>query len=81
MFVLPSIWNILISTLFFMFVAWYLKNLLEEQGLPRGITRSLLVFILAYAVSWVSGELVDWLQVKSEGQKSEQKLDLGIKVP
>lgn len=60
MFTLPSIWNIAISTIVFVIAAWFVRRKLDEQGLPQGMTRGLLVFILAYAVSWASGELVDW---------------------
>jgi hypothetical protein len=31
------------------------------------MTRGLLVFVLAYAVSWGSGELVDWAHEKIYG--------------
>jgi hypothetical protein len=61
MFELPSIWNIVISTLVFVVAVWYFTRLLEEQGIPKGMTRGLSVFVLAYLVSWGSGELVDWL--------------------
>lgn len=61
MFELPSIWNIVISTLVFVVAVWYFTRLLEEQGIPKGMTRGLSVFVLAYLVSWGSGELVDWV--------------------
>jgi hypothetical protein len=67
MFTLPSIWNIIISTIVFVIAAWYLRGFLESQGIPKGMTRGLLVFVLAYAVSWGSGELVDWLREKMYG--------------
>ncbi len=61
MFELPSIWNIVISTLVFVVAAWYITRLLEQQGISKGMTRGLSVFVLAYLVSWGSGELVDWI--------------------
>jgi hypothetical protein len=67
MFTLPSMWNIIISTIVFVVAAWYLRGFLEAQGLPKGMTRGLLVFVLAYAVSWGSGELVDWAHEKIYG--------------
>jgi hypothetical protein len=67
MFTLPSMWNIIISTIVFVIAAWYLRGFLEEQGLPKGMTRGLLVFVLAYVVSWGSGELVDWAHEKMYG--------------
>ena len=67
MFTLPSLWNIIISTIVFIIAAWWIRLYLDEQGLPKGMTRGLLVFTLAYAVSWASGELVDWAHDKIYG--------------
>jgi hypothetical protein len=70
MFTLPSMWNLVISTIVFFIAAWYIRRYLEEQGVPKGMTRGLLVFILAYAVSWGAGEAVNWVQEKIEGPQS-----------
>ena len=67
MFTLPSLWNLIISTLVFFIAARYLHHYLEEQGLSKGMTRGTLVFVLASLVSWGSGEMVDWTQEKIEG--------------
>jgi hypothetical protein len=67
MFTIPSVWNIVISTIVFVFAAWYLHRLLDEHGMPKGMTRGLLVFVLAYVISWASGELVDWSHEKMYG--------------
>lgn len=44
---LPSIWNIVISTIVFFVAVWYFNRLLNEQGVPKGRTRDLLMFVLA----------------------------------
>jgi hypothetical protein len=62
MFELPSMWNIVVSTIVFFVALWYFRRLFDEQGIPKGLTRSLLVFVLASMVSWGSGALVDWIQ-------------------
>ena len=67
MFTLPSMWNLIISTLVFFIAASYLGRYLEEQGLPKGMTRGTLVFVFASLVSWGSGEAVDWTQQKIQG--------------
>lgn len=73
MLVLPSMWNLIISTLVFIIAAWFIRRYLDEQGIPKGMTRSLLVFVLAYIVSWGAGEAVDWTQGKtSEPQAATQ---------
>jgi hypothetical protein len=67
MFTLPSLWNLIISTIVFFMSARYLHRYLEEQGLPKGMTRGMLVFTLASLVSWGSAEMVDWIEGKIEG--------------
>lgn len=67
MFTLPSMWNLIISTVVFFIAAGYLRRYLEDQGLPKGMTRGTLVFALASLMSWGSGEMVDWGQEKIEG--------------
>jgi len=67
MFTLPSIWNLIISTIVFFVAAWYIHRYLNEQGIPKGIARGIMVFTLASLVSWGAGEVVDWTQEKIEG--------------
>ncbi len=62
MFALPSLWNLIISTIVFFIAAWYIHRYLEARGIPQSMTRGLLVFLLASLVSWGSGEAVDWIQ-------------------
>lgn len=69
MFTLPSIWNIIISTAVFFISVWYIRNYLDRQAIPKSMTRSLLVFVLASFVSWGAGALVYWTQEKLEGPK------------
>ena len=69
MFELPSMWNLVISTIVFIVAAWYIRRYMDEHEIPKGMTRSLSVFVLAYIVSWASGEAVDWAQQKIEGPR------------
>lgn len=62
MFALPSMWNLIISTLVFIVAAWYLRRYLDELGVTKGMSRGLIVFVLASLVSWGAGEIVDWIQ-------------------
>ncbi|HEY8159303.1 MAG TPA: hypothetical protein VIF10_11435 [Methylobacter sp.] len=71
MFTLPSVWNLVISTLVFFIAARYLHRYLDVQGIPKGMTRGILVFSLASVVSWGSGEMVDWTQEKIEGPRPQ----------
>ncbi|KAF0205610.1 MAG: hypothetical protein FD173_869 [Gallionellaceae bacterium] len=66
MFALPSMWNLIVSTLVFFVAAWYIRRYLDKQEMPKGMTRSILAFLLAYLVSWGAGEVADWAQQKIE---------------
>ncbi len=79
MFSLPSLWNIIISTIVFVIAAWWIRRYLDEQGLPKGMTRGLVVFVLAYVVSWVSGELVDWAHDKIYGVAPPTQVEQDLK--
>ncbi len=78
MFTLPSMWNIIISTIVFIIAAWYIRRLLDAQGIPKGMARGLMVFVLAYVVAWGSGALVDWAREKMYGPEpvSQTQKDL-----
>ncbi len=62
MFALPSMWNLIISTIVFFIAAWYLDRYLDGQGINKSRTRGVLVFLLASLVSWGAGEIADWTQ-------------------
>jgi hypothetical protein len=70
MFTLPSMWNLIISTIVFFIAAWYIHRDLDEQGIPKGMPRGILVFALASLVSWGAGEVVNWAQEKIEGPQT-----------
>lgn len=71
MLTLPSVWNLVISTLVFFIAARYFHRYLDVLGIPKGMTRGILVFSLASVVSWGSGEMVDWTQEKIEGPRPQ----------
>lgn len=79
MFALPSMWNLIISTIVFFIAAWYINHYLDEQGIPKGMTRSLSVFVLTSLVSWGSGELVDWTQGPQPASKTSSDLSQLLK--
>jgi len=64
-------WSLIISTIAFFMAVWYIRRYLEEQGIPKGMTRGLLVFILAILVSWEAGEAADWAQQTLDGPQPE----------
>jgi hypothetical protein len=65
--------NLAISTIVFFVAAWFANRYLDEQGITKGMTRGVLVFVLASLVSWGAGEMVDWAQVKIEGPQAAEQ--------
>jgi len=72
-FALPGILNLAVSTIVFFVALWYINRHLDEQEIPKGMTRSILVFVLASAVSWGAGAAVDWVQAKVAGPQATTK--------
>ena len=66
-FELPSILNLIISTIAFSIAAWYCNRYLDGHGIGKGTTRGVLVFAVASLVSWGAGEAADLAQKKIDG--------------
>jgi predicted PurR-regulated permease PerM len=62
MFTMPSMWNLIISTIVFFIAVWYIHRYLDEQGIPKGPTRGMLVLVVASLLSWGAGYVVDLTQ-------------------
>ncbi len=85
MLTMPSMWNLMISTLVFFIAAWHIHRYLNEQGIPKGFARGITVLVLASVVSWSAGEAADWVQKKLEGpqpvaQTTEQPAEDLVKI-
>ena len=70
MFTLPSMWSLIVSVVVFFVAVWYFRRYLDELEIPKGMTRGMLVFTLAYLMSWGAGKAVDWAQGKTQGPQS-----------
>lgn len=51
--------SIVISTVVYFIAAFFIKRWLVEMGIPKGITRGLVIFALAVAVAYGAAYLVD----------------------
>ena len=65
--------NLAISTIVFFAAAWFLNSYLDEQGIPKGLTRGVMVLVLASLMSWVAGWAVDWTQTRVEGPQASNQ--------
>ena len=51
---------LVLSTIAFFVAGYYLKLYFEDMGLPRGVTRGLLVFFCASLVSYAVSAATSW---------------------
>jgi len=62
--------SLIVSTIVFFIAAWFANRYLDEQEIPKGMTRGVLVFVAASLVSWGAAEIVDWTEVKIDGPQA-----------
>ena len=50
--------NLVVSTIVFFVASYFIKRWMDENDIPKGMTRSVSIFVLAAAVSYGAGWLV-----------------------
>jgi cytochrome c oxidase assembly factor CtaG len=53
--------SLVVSTIVYFVAAFFIKRRFEDMGLPKGMTRSLMVFCLALVAAYGAAAGVDWL--------------------
>jgi hypothetical protein len=53
--------SIFLATVAFFVSSYYVKRSLENMGIPKGVTRGLLVFSIALLISYLVALAVDYL--------------------
>jgi len=53
--------SIVISTIAYFVASFFIKRKFEDLGLPKGMTRGLMVFCLSLAVAYGAAAMVDWI--------------------
>jgi hypothetical protein len=51
--------GIVVSTIAYFVASYFIKRHLEEMGIPKGMTRSIVIFTLALAIAYGVAFLVD----------------------
>jgi hypothetical protein len=51
--------SLLVSTVVFFVASYFIKRWMEENDIPKGVTRSITIFTLAVALAYGVGWLVD----------------------
>ena len=53
--------SLVISTVAFFVAAYFIKRYLDGMDIPKGMTRSIVVFTLALAISYGVALVVEWI--------------------
>jgi hypothetical protein len=53
--------SLVVSTIAYFVASYYIKRHLEEMGIPKGMTRSIVTFVLALGVAYGIAFLLDRL--------------------
>jgi hypothetical protein len=56
-----SIRDIVVSTIAYFVAAFFIKRQFDDMDIPRGATRSMLVFALALGAAYAAQAAVDWM--------------------
>lgn len=52
--------SLALSTAAFFVASYFIKRYLDELSIPKGMTRSIVIFCFALAISYGVGVIVDW---------------------
>jgi uncharacterized membrane protein YjfL (UPF0719 family) len=55
--------SLVVSTIAFFVASYFIKRYLEDMGIEKGMTRGMVVFVLALAASYIVGAAIDWVVV------------------
>jgi hypothetical protein len=53
--------SLVLSTVAFVLASYFLKRYLDEMGIPKGMTRGVLIFCLAAMIAYGVAFIVDWI--------------------
>ncbi len=53
--------SLVVSTIVFFVASYMIKRRFEDMDLPKGMTRSLMVFSLSLALAYAAAVAVDWI--------------------
>jgi hypothetical protein len=53
--------SLVLSTIAFFVASYFIKRYLDDMGIPKGMTRSIVIFVAAAMISYGVAFVVDWL--------------------
>ena len=54
-------WSIVISTIVYFAASFFIKRWLDGMDIPKTMTRTILVFVLAIFIAYGVAAVIDWL--------------------
>jgi len=67
--------SLFISTIVFFFATWFIRRYLEDQGIPKSMTRGITIFVFAALISWASAATISWIQGSGDSKPSTTSKD------
>lgn len=52
--------SVIVATIVYFVASYFIKRYLDDMAIPKGLTRSTVIFCGALAVAYGAGALVDW---------------------
>ena len=59
--------DLVLSTIAFFVASFFINRYLNDQGINKGMTRGILVFLLATVVSFITSSAIDWIDAETHG--------------
>jgi hypothetical protein len=53
--------SFVLSTIVFLVASFFVRRHLDESGMPRSFSRSIVVFVIALAAAYACAAFVDWI--------------------
>jgi uncharacterized membrane protein YjfL (UPF0719 family) len=53
--------SLVVSTIVYFIASYYIKRQLDENQIPKSMTRGFVIFCLALGISYAVASLIDWL--------------------
>lgn len=67
--------DLVISTIAFFVTVFYMNRYLDDQGMNKGMSRSMLVFLIASIISFVVPMAIDFISDEIGGHKKAASVD------
>ncbi len=56
-----AIWSLILSTIAYFVASHTIQRQMNEMDIPKGMSRSIIVFVLALGAAYAVAALTDWL--------------------